>query len=112
MIQTKRVYDEREPGDGRRLLVMRYWPRGVRKTQVDAWQRELAPSAELIKAFKAGKLSWPEFAVRYRREMRLQGAAITALRAAARHTTITLLCGCPDEAHCHRGLLRRLIARC
>jgi uncharacterized protein YeaO (DUF488 family) len=26
-VKTKRVYEEPEPGDGYRVLVMRYWPR-------------------------------------------------------------------------------------
>ncbi len=38
-----------EPKDGTRLLVMRFWPRGVRKERFDAWMRELAPSVELLR---------------------------------------------------------------
>ena len=33
-------------------------------------------------------------------------AAIAEVRARAAKGRVTLLCGCPDEAHCHRSLLR------
>ncbi|MBI4515733.1 MAG: DUF488 family protein [Deltaproteobacteria bacterium] len=109
MVQTKSVYEPRAAGDGQRLLVMRYWPRGVRKDHVDAWQRELAPSVALIKAYKAAALPWGDFARRYRTEMKAQAAAIAELRQAARRRTITLLCGCAQETRCHRELLRKLV---
>ncbi len=35
-IQTKRIFDPPAHADGHRLLVMRVWPRGVRKERVDA----------------------------------------------------------------------------
>ncbi len=38
-----------EPDDGTRILTMRFWPRGVRRERFDAWMRELAPSAELLR---------------------------------------------------------------
>ncbi len=31
MIQCKRVYEPASPADGRRVLVDRLWPRGIRK---------------------------------------------------------------------------------
>ncbi|MCB0009929.1 MAG: DUF488 family protein, partial [Anaerolineales bacterium] len=34
MIQLKRAYDEPEPADGRRFLVDRLWPRGVKKEEL------------------------------------------------------------------------------
>jgi len=39
MIKTKRVYEAPEPDDGKRFLVERLWPRGVKKEtlQIDAW---------------------------------------------------------------------------
>ncbi|MBM3946123.1 MAG: DUF488 family protein, partial [SAR202 cluster bacterium] len=40
-IRTKRIYDPAEPDDGYRLLIMRLWPRGIRKGRVSEWQPEL-----------------------------------------------------------------------
>jgi uncharacterized protein YeaO (DUF488 family) len=104
-VRTKRVYDPWEKADGTRILVMRFWPRGVRREHVDEWNRDLAPSKELLFAFKRGGLPWREFAARYRAGLRPE--ALETLRR--RKGTVTLLCGCADEARCHRSLLRDVI---
>jgi uncharacterized protein YeaO (DUF488 family) len=109
MLKTKRVYAPREKSDGARILVMRLWPRGIRRGQVDEWNRELAPSRELLTAFKHEGLSWEDYARRYWREIRPE--ALGALRRRARRETLTLLCSCEDESQCHRGLLRDALSR-
>jgi uncharacterized protein YeaO (DUF488 family) len=111
-VLTKRVYEPPAPEDGHRLLVMRFWPRGVRKERVDAWQRDLAPSRELLADFRGGAIDWAEYAERFNDEMASQPASIKALREARRLADagpLTLLCWCHDETRCHRSLLRDLI---
>lgn len=106
-----------EPKDGTRILVMRYWPRGVRKEMFHAWMRELAPSPDLLRWImerekKPTEDVWLKWADKYRAEMVLQSSAIANLRA--RHDAgemITLLCGCHDKTRCHRSLLRDLILK-
>lgn len=52
-MEVARVYDAPAP-DGRvRVLVDRLWPRGVKKEdlKLNAWMKELAPSAELRRWF-------------------------------------------------------------
>ena len=46
MLRIKRTYDPPARGDGRRILVERLWPRGMKKEAVaaDAWMKEVAPS--------------------------------------------------------------------
>ncbi|WP_279514438.1 DUF488 domain-containing protein [Pseudomonas aeruginosa] len=53
MIQCKRVYEPASPADGRRVLVDRLWPRGIRKEALamDDWLKEVAPSNEVRKQF-------------------------------------------------------------
>lgn len=109
MVKIKRVYDPRESTDGTRILVMRLWPRGVRRDRIDEWNRDVAPSPDLLRAFKHRGLPWSEYVRRYWREIRPD--AVDALRRRARRGTITLLCGCADETHCHRGLLKDAIAQ-
>src|SRR5262245_17309582 len=109
MLKLKRVYDRPEPSDGRRMLIMRLWPRGIRRSQIDEWNRDLAPSRELLADIKHHGLSWDSFVKRYRQEIRPE--AIADLRRRARKETITLLCSCEDENHCHRGLLRDAVRR-
>ncbi len=118
----KHVRLHRSPEDGERLLVMRYWPRGVRREAVDRWLRDLAPSARLLSEYRErddpatrsaatgddGLRSW--FASAYRAEMAAQAPLIGELRARhERGETITLLCACHDPARCHRSLLADLI---
>ena len=51
MIRIKRTYDPRVRSDGRRILVERLWPRGMKKEALaaDAWMKEVAPSTQLRK---------------------------------------------------------------
>jgi len=109
MIRTKRIYDPPSPEDGYRLLIMRLWLRGVTKTAVDGWEKDLGPSRELLTSFRAGKLSWEDFAARYREEMSGREELVRRYRDLGRRETVTLLCGCPNEARCHRTLLKEIL---
>ena len=108
-IRLKRVYDPPSPEDGFRLLIMRLWPRGIRKTAVSTWEKELGPSLDLLKGFRAGKVGWEEYTRRYRAEMAAKPDLLRAWAERARREDITLLCGCKDESHCHRLLLKDLL---
>src|SRR5262245_4672101 len=105
----KRVYEPASPEDGFRLLIMRLWPRGIRKTHVSAWEKELGPSPALLRGFLDKKVSWPEYVKRYRAEMRAKPDLLRAWSERGRREKLTLLCGCKDESHCHRSLLRELL---
>jgi uncharacterized protein YeaO (DUF488 family) len=108
-LRTKRVSDLPSPDDGERLLVMRIWPRGVRKDAVDGWQKELAPGVGLLRDYQSGRVEWAEFARRYRAEMRRHRELIAGLARRSRKGNVTLLCGCKDESRCHRSLLKELV---
>jgi uncharacterized protein YeaO (DUF488 family) len=108
-IFTKRVYAPAEKTDGQRLLVMRLWPRGIKKTHIDHWLRELAPSYELLRSFKDGVISWTDFSRSYRAELKHPSAQIQfkELETLLSKGPVTLLCSCKDEKHCHRTLLKK-----
>ena len=112
-IFTKRVYDPASRVDGTRVLIMRLWPRGIRKSRVDIWLRELGPLIELLRAFRGGKVDWAEYRRRYRSGLRRPEAQaqIAEVRRLARAGNVTLLCGCPDERRCHRSLLHNYLAK-
>jgi uncharacterized protein YeaO (DUF488 family) len=96
--------------DGWRCLVMRYWPRGVPRGQVDFNWPDLAPSAELIDAYLHGAMPWRTFAARYKAEMKGQRSFLRLLRHLDQGgQRLTLLCACADPAKCHRSLLADLI---
>ena len=120
VLTAKHVRLYRTPEDGTRLLVMRYWPRGVRKDHVDEWVRDLAPSPALLAEYKermadlglrsVTEAHWTWFTSAYRGEMSVVSELISELRV--RHAggeVITLLCVCHDHRQCHRSLLAELI---
>ncbi len=112
VISTKRVYEPRSEDDGLRVLVTRYWPRGIRKDDVDVWFRELGPERGLIREWKTRKISWEEFKGRYLNEYKVSTEKKTSLEELKRimkKGRITLLCTCMDEEMCHRGILKGLL---
>jgi uncharacterized protein YeaO (DUF488 family) len=112
MTKTKCLYDPVEQSDGDRILVTRYWPRGVSKEHLSItdWLRNLAPSKELVNDWKKQKILWEEYTLRYHEEMQAQQEAIRDLSNRAKQGTITLLCfEQEDDPCCHRHLLKRLI---
>jgi len=108
-IATKRVYEPAVPADGTRVLIMRYWPRGIRREKVDRWLRDLAPVIPLLRAFLDGKITWAQYRPRYLAGLRRPEAqaALVEVRALTRRGRVTLLCGCADPGRCHRTLLQR-----
>jgi uncharacterized protein YeaO (DUF488 family) len=114
MIRTKSVYDPPEQSDGDRILVTRYWPRGISRDRltITDWRQNLAPSKELLQDWKKHKITWQEYTLRYHEEMRDQQAAIKELADRAKRGTITLLCfERENDPHCHRHLLKELVEK-
>ena len=70
-IKLKRVYEPVEPADGRRILVERLWPRGIKKAdlKIDLWLKDIAPSNELRKFYSHDPGRWEDFKIRYCKEM-------------------------------------------
>lgn len=112
VIAAKRIYDPPSASEGRRVLIMRLWPRGIRKSRVDVWLKELGPVLPLLRAFRGGRVGWAGYKQRYLAglERPEAQAPLAEVRAASRKGTVTLFCGCPDENRCHRSLLRAYLA--
>lgn len=111
MFRIKRVYDEPGPRDGRRILVDRLWPRGLskEKARIEAWMRELAPSAALRKWFGHDPAKWAEFRRRYAAELRACEEPLARLRAMGRAGTVTLLYAAKDERHNNAAALKAIL---
>ncbi|MEO8717999.1 MAG: DUF488 domain-containing protein [Burkholderiales bacterium] len=101
MIRVKRTYDAPARTDGRRILVERLWPRGVKKAALaaDAWTKEVAPSTPLRKWFGHRVERWDEFRRRYRAELDANSAAWKPILEAATHGRVTLLYSARDTVH-------------
>ena len=112
-IQLERVYGARTNARGKRILVDRLWPRGVRKDalELDLWLRELAPSNELRKWFGHDPRRWEEFERRYYSELRRpeRQEQLHELLALARKGPVTLLYGARDEEHNEAVALRKFL---
>lgn len=117
-VRTKRWNDPPSAEDGYRLLICRYRPRGVKKSEEpwDAWCPALGPSKELhaLVYSKTGEppLPFPEYAQRFRAEMSARGYWLDSFAKRVRDgDTITLLCSsaCEDESRCHRNIVRELL---
>jgi uncharacterized protein YeaO (DUF488 family) len=108
-VRTKRVRDPAAADDGTRVLVMRLWPRGVKKTAADHWLKGLGTPLDLIRQWKAGTISWEALETAYRHHLHTAEARddLARLTALVRRERVTLLCTCPDETRCHRGILKR-----
>lgn len=108
MLRTKRVYDKPLRSDGTRVLVMRLWPRGIKRGAVDLWLKDLGAEVGNLRAFKAGRIGWPEMRRRYLASLTREpaAAALGRLLAMAKRGRVTALCSCEDPKRCHRSLLR------
>ncbi|MDE1728382.1 MAG: DUF488 family protein, partial [Thaumarchaeota archaeon] len=70
MINTKSIYQPKEESDGIRILITRFYPRGVKKDHFDVWIRELAPSPSLLQSYKQGERNWDDFKTAFLSELR------------------------------------------
>jgi len=105
----KTIYSKPDPSDRERFLVMTLWPRGISKDRVDIWMKELGTPRELIRSYKAGKMTWAEYSREYRRSLKGKEPLLRELAEKSRKGTVTLLCVEKDPSTCHRSLLKEAI---
>ena len=123
MLKTKSVYSPIDrKADGLRILATRFRGRGMKSSRYHVWMANLGPSERLLR----GGHDWQEFGRRYRREIwesisndtrnstiknHGQKFTLRLLKFLAKRHVVTLMCHCDeDQPHCHRHLLRRLLA--
>ena len=112
-VAIKRAYDKPSLSDGRRVLVDRLWPRGVKKerAKIHHWLRNLAPSDELRKWFHASA-NWAVFKKRYFKELSTREAAAdleTLYRLMNEHLQLTLIYASKDAQHNNAVALKELL---
>jgi uncharacterized protein YeaO (DUF488 family) len=113
-VKTKSIYEPAGPEDGVRVLVTRYYPRGVKKDRFDRWEKALSPSRELLAAYRSGRKSWDQFKVSFLSEMRARPESVESLRVVsslAKVQDVTLLCYERPGLNCHRHLVRAILSR-
>ena len=119
-IRVVRLGTPRVRGEGLRIGTVRRPPRGVPKAEFatrdfyDVWLPEVAPSEELVKQAQAAASDkdWAAFKRKYRTEMSQPDKArlLELLTALSHRTDLAVGCYCEDEAHCHRSVLREMLA--
>ena len=119
-VRIVRLGSPRAADEGLRLGTVRRPPRGVPKAEFasqdwyDRWLPNLAPSLETMKLGQqaATPAQWQAFVRRYRAEMAEPECAhvIALLAALSRQTNFSVGCYCEHESHCHRSVLRELLA--
>jgi uncharacterized protein YeaO (DUF488 family) len=109
-VKTKSIYDLADPKDGKRILVSRYYPRGVKRDRFDLWIREASPKPDLLKTYRNGSIDWREFERRFKEQLRSNKESKLALQDLTRLSkkgTITLLCYEREGQNCHRQILKK-----
>ena len=119
-VRIVRLGTPRARSEGLRIGTVRRPPRGVPKAKFasenwyDVWFPNLAPSLETMKQAQAAETpaQWGAFVRKYRAEMAAPESshAIALLAALSQHTDFSVGCYCEDESHCHRSILRELLA--
>jgi uncharacterized protein YeaO (DUF488 family) len=119
-VRVVRLGSPRAKGEGTRIGTVRRPPRGVPKTEYasqnwyDVWYPNLAPSVKTMKLGQSASspTEWRAFARKYRSEMGTpeNRRNIELLAALSHHGDFSVGCYCQDESHCHRSLLRELLA--
>ncbi len=109
-IRVARVYDEVDPDEGRRVLVDRIWPRGVRKDdpRVGTWCKDVAPSKELRGWYHHDRERFAEFAARYADELH-DSPALAELRGLAARGVVTLVTAVREVHGSHAAVLAELL---
>ena len=98
-IAIKRVYDKPGPEDGRRILVDRLWPRGLRKEEarIDYWARDISPSSELRKWYGHDPAKWEEFKERYFAALDRAAEGVERLRKELAEGPVTFVYGSKEQ---------------
>src|SRR6478672_11215911 len=112
-VNSARIYDDVQPGEGLRVLVDRLWPRGIRKDdpRVGRWLKNVAPSTDLRVWYGHDPAKFDEFARRYTAELDQPGAtaAFAELRALAAAGPVTLVTATKELDLSHLAVLARLL---
>lgn len=119
-VRVIRLGSARIDNEGIRIGTVRRPPRGVPKAEFasqnwyDVWYPNLAPSVETMKLAQqaSSEKDWQLFCKKYRAEMSTpeNGRTLDLLASLSQQANFSVGCYCADETHCHRSVLRELLA--
>lgn len=115
-LHVKRVYDAPDETDGSRVLVDRLWPRGIKKEKaaLTAWEKAIAPTNELRKAFGHDPEKFPAFVQQYEDELEANPESrpfLEKIKTFLDDGNVTLLYGAKDPEHNNAVVLKDWIEK-
>ena len=110
-IQLKRAYDEPAASDGFRVIVDKFWPRGVKKEELpyDEWAKEITPSDEARQDFDHDPAQFEDFRQQYSYELDHNEQAdefLALIKEKLEAGTVTFIYAAKDEQYNHAQVLR------
>jgi uncharacterized protein YeaO (DUF488 family) len=110
-IKCKRAYEAPAKDDGKRILVDRLWPRGLKKelASIDCWAKNMAPSTELRKWFAHDPNKFETFSSKYEAELEENPEAesfIENLRTILQKEPVSFIYAAKDTEHNHANVLK------
>ena len=110
MLMIKRIYEKPSITDGKRILVARLWPRGVKRStaNVDLWMKDVAPSDDLRHWFAHDVAKWVQFKAKYKKELDGNKHFVELVHIIKTHD-VTLLYASQDMEHNNAVALEEFI---
>jgi len=110
-ISLKRVYEKASAEDGKRILVDRLWPRGLKKedAHIDELLRDLAPSNELRKWYGHDPAKWSQFKEKYWKELVAKKDIVSKLAKECREKKVTFVFAAKEQQYNNAAALKEYI---
>lgn len=110
-IKIKWIYEPADEKDGFRILVDRYWPKGLKKDPLPyhEWIIAIAPSNKLRKWFDHDPEKWNQFQLKYTLELVKNDSVDVVLKLIRKNKRITLLYAAEDQEHNHALVLQHFL---
>jgi uncharacterized protein YeaO (DUF488 family) len=114
-VRVRRAADGPSADDGARVLVDRFWPRGLahEDAMLTAWMKEVAPSPKVREAYGVAPARLRVFRRAYLAELRgsARAEAVSRLRALHRRGPLTLLTAVRDVSSSPAAVLAEAVSR-
>ncbi len=110
LLGIKRIFEKAGITDGKRILIDRLWPRGVRRStaNIDTWLRDVAPSKELRDWFNHDPKKWIIFQKKYRKELEAN-EYVRVIMNKSKREDITLVFAASDKRHNNAVVLLKFL---
>lgn len=113
-VKTKSIFQPADASDGYRVLITRFYPRGIHRSHFHEWVPCLSPNPELLFQYKEGRINWNSFKHSFLVQLQNEVDSLDAILALydwSRSHEVTLLCYEKSGQPCHRHLVRDIIEK-